>query len=664
MANPTRIGAVVNTAASGATNTITVGAAGVPAGDSIVVAAFFSNGSGTPAVPTDSAGNTYVLRRGPQLDGVGGTDNGYIWVASNVLALVNGNTIVVTSPGSPSEAMIAAYDMPNALTVSFDTGNSGGNAASTAATSGDITTAQAQETLIGIIAWQSGPTTQPTLANGYTVLDYVTPASGDGAIWGYIVLSSVQSSGDAIASTLSISCAWASLMVAVKNSGGAAPAVNPVRKQMPYEMVQTAGVKEITEQNLALQQQAWLYQINRRPIVIPVNAGAMPLSGSSTSSSTSSGNLTIAVAPFVVPYVLPADMQQVLTGAIGNLRLAQQLFQSIPKPPVIPLSPPPTFAAAGTAIGAVTSIGTLSMTAALSGVDTANEVATGSTALALGLAGVDTGVSTASGNLGLTEALTSAAAVSSTAAGTLSLQEALTSTAADISTSTGVLSEAFAITGIANGIDVATGTLQVLSGAQISGPSKAFVSSSGTLSLTVVMVGTGNDISQSTGVMSLAVSFAGAESAQNTSTGALALSVGLSGQATAVDISTGTITTLNLLVLSGPSIGTSTGTASLTVSAALSGTNQVAEAGIGRLLLAIGLQGSSAEISTSTASFAFILILIGRSNAISTGILVSYIPVLYVLVQAFSRDGKVRAHSRDGVAPASSRDGKIRGGVD
>lgn len=226
-ATVTRIGSVVSTASVGSTSTITVGASGVPAGDAIVIPAFFSNRSGTPAAPTDSAGNTYLLKEGPQLDGA--TDNGYVWVCANCKALASGNTITVTTPGSGSgtpEGMVAAYDVHinGASGTAFDVGASGGAMGNGSATTGDFTTTQATEVLLGIVGFQSSSTTQPPLINGYDALDYASPASGDGAIWGYRMTGGTTAAADAFGATLtsSSSASWAALAVTIYGVSGPA----------------------------------------------------------------------------------------------------------------------------------------------------------------------------------------------------------------------------------------------------------------------------------------------------------------------------------------------------------------------------------------------------------------------------------------------------------
>src|SRR5882724_6754065 len=142
----------IGTANSGTatTTSITVPAAGVAAGNSIILT-FASADAGTTYSAMDSAGNMYAV----DIQGAkAGSVRTVILSAHNVQALVSGNTITLSHPSLPGTAKrgLSADEFSGlAKTGTFDqsqTGNSSGTAADSGATA---TTAQAAELLIGAI---------------------------------------------------------------------------------------------------------------------------------------------------------------------------------------------------------------------------------------------------------------------------------------------------------------------------------------------------------------------------------------------------------------------------------------------------------------------------------------------------------------------------------
>ena len=146
------------------TSTLTVGAAGVQAGHTLVVSVLLSTTSVTAAVSVkDSVGNPYVMVRDVN-DGSAG-DRVVTAVALGVRALPAGATVTVTS-GSAAETHLAVDELAGVTGVDASAGATG---TGTTFGSGSVTTAAANEALFGVAGLESS-NAAPVWAAGWTGL--------------------------------------------------------------------------------------------------------------------------------------------------------------------------------------------------------------------------------------------------------------------------------------------------------------------------------------------------------------------------------------------------------------------------------------------------------------------------------------------------------------
>jgi hypothetical protein len=142
-----------NTAtASGTTLAVTVPAAGVAQGNSIIVTFAMAEATGTVGC-TDTAGNIYTA----DIDASNNNNvRTVILAAHNVSALSSGNTITVTHPSICDRAMYVGEYSGLAVTGTLDRTASNFANATAMTSSSTTTTAQADELLIGAIGVASG----------------------------------------------------------------------------------------------------------------------------------------------------------------------------------------------------------------------------------------------------------------------------------------------------------------------------------------------------------------------------------------------------------------------------------------------------------------------------------------------------------------------------
>ncbi len=164
------VGRVASLTASTArtTSTVTVGAPGVAAGHTVVVAALLSTTSVTAAVSVkDSVGNTYSVVRDVN-DGSAG-DRVVTAVAVGARALPAGATVTVTY-GAAAETHLAVDELAGVTGVDVSAGATGSG---TAVSSGSVTTSATGDELFAVAglessgavpAWGSGWTGLPTLS--------------------------------------------------------------------------------------------------------------------------------------------------------------------------------------------------------------------------------------------------------------------------------------------------------------------------------------------------------------------------------------------------------------------------------------------------------------------------------------------------------------------
>lgn len=154
---------------AGTSISVTVPAAGVKAGNSIIVTFAMDSTSGSVSV-SDTAGNTY------NLDADTGVYVTYvrtlIFSAHNVTALVSGNTITVTHPSVNAKAVSANEFSGLAKTsaLALDKTSTATGDSTTPSSGSTATTTQADELLIGAIGVEGPLGDTFTAGSGYTAL--------------------------------------------------------------------------------------------------------------------------------------------------------------------------------------------------------------------------------------------------------------------------------------------------------------------------------------------------------------------------------------------------------------------------------------------------------------------------------------------------------------
>jgi YD repeat-containing protein len=210
--------------ATGTSIAATVPAGGVAAGNSIIVSLAMDPASGTVSC-TDTASNTYTLDR-DQINGSGTSGvRTVILSAHNVTALVNGNTITCTHPSLAARA-VSASEFSGLLASGAKDQATSATGSGTSPNSGNVTTTQADELLIGAIGVEgpSGDTFTP--GTSYTTTER-RGTSGGGATGNitvnpeYRIVSATNTY--AATATLGTSRQWSAAIVTYKAAPPAPP---------------------------------------------------------------------------------------------------------------------------------------------------------------------------------------------------------------------------------------------------------------------------------------------------------------------------------------------------------------------------------------------------------------------------------------------------------
>lgn len=503
---PVRIGAVVSSAVVTTTAVITVGVGGVPSGATIYIGGFWGHASVNPVVPTDTKGNTYVQRAGP----VGAGDDGWAWTADNITALVSGDTITVTSPAGNTETMVAAYYITGEATSAFDVAKPS-NGTGTAATSGDLTTA-GPGIVIGQIGWQSGGSTSVALSNGWTQLDSTSPASGDGAQWGYHIYGSAQTTGDALAATLGgTTPAWVAIAISLKDAAGAA--AGPQTASPPRVFVPRRNPSGMRRQLPFMSGQRLAFPQLPPGATLPLTA-AITASAAVASTNTESAAVTAALAPSVAVTGTSTEAKALTAALTASAAVAGTSTEAVALSAALSASAAVTGTATSGSLVAITAA--LTASASVSGTNTEATALTGPLSGAAVVAGATNQEAVA-----LSAPLTGSAAIAGTNKEAVALSAAITSSAVVAGTITsagsGALSATITASAVVAGVNVETAPLTAAAAAtSVVAGSQTF-----TKSLSAALAGTVSIASTNRQAVALAAAF--------TSSAAIAAIATLSG---------------------------------------------------------------------------------------------------------------------------------------
>lgn len=149
--------------------TATVGATGVAQNSLLVVTLGFGNTASPTLAVADSKGNTYQLDKS-QHDATNGT-NAVIYSALAATALVQNDTVTVTATVTTINFPIMdVYEVTGAATTSWLDGTpAGATGTSTSPSSGNVTTSNADDLIMGVMFFSGGATTL-TAGSNLTVL--------------------------------------------------------------------------------------------------------------------------------------------------------------------------------------------------------------------------------------------------------------------------------------------------------------------------------------------------------------------------------------------------------------------------------------------------------------------------------------------------------------
>jgi hypothetical protein len=209
---------IASSTTTGTTLSVTVPAAGVAAGTSVIVSVAINPSAGTISC-TDTKSNTYAVDRdvtnGSGTSGV----RTIILSAHNVIALASGNTITCTHPSVAARAMSANQFLGILSTAPRDQTVSA-TGSSTAPSSGSTpTTTQAAELLLGTVGVE-GPTTETfTVGTSYTIAGRAGTSGGTATNnitvnpeYRIVTATGTYSAGG----TLSVSHLWGAAIVTYK----------------------------------------------------------------------------------------------------------------------------------------------------------------------------------------------------------------------------------------------------------------------------------------------------------------------------------------------------------------------------------------------------------------------------------------------------------------
>lgn len=204
---------------SGVPLTLTTGAAS-PAGNRIVIAAFFANTLGDPSAATDSGGNTYTAS---STDTSGGNYLKRFFVADTTNLVASGGTISVTFAFGLAASAVFAWSVPPTLAGGIDsnvnmkqTNNTGGSVgfSTTSATLGS-----SSEILFGLaVIYGAGAE-----ADAFTPDASWSGAQSNVTVAGFALRAAykIVSSNAAVtwAPTMGTSRQWETVMLAIKEGG-------------------------------------------------------------------------------------------------------------------------------------------------------------------------------------------------------------------------------------------------------------------------------------------------------------------------------------------------------------------------------------------------------------------------------------------------------------
>jgi len=173
----------IGTASSTSTGTslsVTVSAAGVAAGNSVIVSLAFDPASGTVSC-SDTRGNTYAVDKDTTTGSGTSGVRAVILSAHNITALTSSNTITCTHPSAAARAL-GANEFSGLAASGTQDKTSSGTGNSTSASSGSTqTTTQASELLLGTIGVEGKSNETFTAGSGYTTIGRVGTNQGAAA---------------------------------------------------------------------------------------------------------------------------------------------------------------------------------------------------------------------------------------------------------------------------------------------------------------------------------------------------------------------------------------------------------------------------------------------------------------------------------------------------
>ena len=413
-----------------------------------------------------------------------------------------------------------------------------------------------------------------------------------------------------------------------------------------------------------------------------------------------------------------------------------------------------------TATTAQTSVMTLSITTSITGLAVVNvSFKLGATTWAIAAAGA--AVASGTGALISTEVIAGAGGAVSGGSGSLGVFDPIAAAGVAASSGVGALTNADAIFGVgaataggtadieefnpiaATGAATSTGTAALIALDVMAGTGAATAGGVGALIATDMLAATGAAVATGTGALKSTEVMAGTGAASAAGTAALIALDVMTAAGSAVATGSGDITIAGVgpttWAIAAAGAATAAGTGAITTSQELDAAGGATAGGVGALKSTEALAGTGASTAAGSASLAVLMMVAGAaaaqaggsgsltliltlaaSGAAQAGGLGDLLPPsivipLYVIVHAFSRDGKisanaqggayhyvigtygsyanttyagsdfvggsqitaaavetaaqsrdgrVRAGSRDGVAPAQSRSGKVPAGVD
>ncbi|MBL4593764.1 MAG: hypothetical protein JKX68_08125 [Flavobacteriales bacterium] len=348
-------------------------------------------------------------------------------------------------------------------------------------------------------------------------------------------------------------------------------------------------------------------------ILIEASGGTIEeLAGTSTSSSTTTGDLTISLELSAT-----SNGSSTTTGDLTvSLELSSTSSGTSTTSGNIIFEP---LEISGQSVSSSTTTGNIVIESLLSGTSSGSSITSANATIESEISSVSTSSSATTGNINIESALSGASNGSSITTGNASIISEIAGTSASSSTTSGDVSISVLLSGLSSGSTTTTGN--IISIIELSSVSNGSSSTVGNITIESNLSGVSNGASTTSGdliIQTTETELSGTSSGSSVTSGNLTSIIELSATSNGTSTTSGNI--VIELSLSGTSAGSSTtaGDATITVAGAeLSGTSSGSSVTTGNITIESQLSGVSIGSSTTSGDITIIQELSGTSNGAS-----------------------------------------------